>query len=309
MTEKLSWRWTFWLMLILSSINTAFCIIFLQETYAPVLLARKAAALEKETGQRYRPAVYDPTSLPHRIYRAIQRPLRILFLQPIVFIMAVYMALIYGTLYLLFTTFPLVFQNNYGFSAGTTGLTYLGIGIGFLLAILFGIPQIDKQYRRLTAKNNGIPMPEFRMPVANVGAVCIPISLLWYGWSVQAHVYFLVPIIGISSFSISNYRNGPFWYWHDLHIQFDPKLLHRCIYKVRGLCDRSGVIVSIISWGCISVIWRCYVRCSRVWMGMYYSRRGRYFVDAYANVDNEVWKKNQGTISSKIRLVLPCGWY
>jgi hypothetical protein len=101
-------------MLILSAVNTTSCIIFLQETYAPVLLARKAAKLTKETGKLHRPAVYDPTSLPHRIYRAVQRPLKILFLQPIVFVMAVYMALIYGTLYLLFTTFLSVFQERYG---------------------------------------------------------------------------------------------------------------------------------------------------------------------------------------------------
>ena len=202
MTESLSWRWTFWLMLILSSVNTTTCILFLQETYAPVLLSRKAAKLQKETGQPHRPAIFDPTSLPHRIYRAIQRPLRILLLQPIVFVMAVYMALVYGTLYLLLTTFPIVYQHNYGFSPGLTGLTYLGIGFGFILAILFGIPQIDKQYRRLTAKNNGVSMPEFRLPVANVGAVCIPISLLWYGWSVQTHTFFLVPIIGTVFFGI-----------------------------------------------------------------------------------------------------------
>ena len=196
MTESLSWRWTFWLMLILSSINTTLCIAFLRETYAPVLLARKAAVLQKQTGRPHRPAVYDRTSLIHRICKAIQRPLRILLLQPIVFIMAVYMALIYGTLYLQFTTFPEVYQHDYGFSPGLTGLTYLGIGSGFILAILFGIPQIDKQYRRLTAKNNGIPMPEYRLPVANVGAICIPVSLLWYGWSVQSHTFFLVPILG-----------------------------------------------------------------------------------------------------------------
>jgi multidrug resistance protein len=198
MTEKLSWKWTFWLMLILSTVNTIFCVVFLQETYAPVLLARKAAKLQKSTGQPHRPAVYDPRSLPHRIYHAVQRPLKILFLQPIVFIMAVYMALIYGTLYLLFTTFPQVFQGIYGMSVGISGLAYLGIGIGFTFAILFGIPQIDKQYRRLTAKNGGVSLPEFRLPVANVGAVCIPVSLLWYGWSVEAQTYFLVPIIGIS---------------------------------------------------------------------------------------------------------------
>jgi hypothetical protein len=45
-------------------------------------------------------------------------------------------------------------------------------------------------------------MPEFRLPVANVGAVCIPISLLWYGWAVQAHTFYLVPIIGTVFFGV-----------------------------------------------------------------------------------------------------------
>jgi len=205
-------------MLILSAVNTTSCIIFLQETYAPVLLSRKATQLTKQTGKPHRPAIYDPTSLPHRIYRAIQRPLKILFLQPIVFVMAVYMALIYGTLYLLFTTFPSVFQERYGFSPGITGLTYLGVGLGFTLAILFGIPQIDKQYRRLTAKNNHVPMPEFRLPVANVGAICIPVSLLWYGWSVQTHTYFLVPVIGISPFPSCIVPNYPYQISHYIPI-------------------------------------------------------------------------------------------
>ena len=71
-----------------------------------------------------------------------------------------------------------------------------------MIAILFGIPQIDKQYRRLTAKNNGVPMTEFRLPVPNVGAVCISISLLWYGWAVEAHTLYLVPIIGTVFFGI-----------------------------------------------------------------------------------------------------------
>ena len=257
MSESLSWRWTFWLMLILSAINTASCIIFLQETYAPVLLARKAARLTKETGVAHRPAVYDPASLPRRVYRAVQRPMRILTLQPIVFVMAVYMALIYGTLYLLFTTFPRVYQENYGFSVGLTGLTYLGVGLGFVLAILFGIPQIDKQYRRLTAKNDGVPMPEFRLPVANVGAVCIPASLLWYGWSVQAHTYFLVPIIGkySSCKARTNVRHCLLRYRDNLYFQFCTEFLYRCIYAVRCFRNRCGIFIPIAGRSLFPSIW------------------------------------------------------
>ena len=202
--ESLGWRWVFWIILIVSCINTLGCILFLRESYAPVLLARKAALISKQSGRPARPRVFDPRPLHIRIKVAIRRPVRILFCQPVVFFMASYMALIYGTLYLLFTTFASVFGGQYGFPPGLIGLTYLGIGVGFLIGIIFGIPQIDKIYRRLTAKNNGVNLPEYRIPMANVGAVCLPISLLWYGWSVQENAHYIVPILGTVPFGIGN---------------------------------------------------------------------------------------------------------
>lgn len=36
----------------------------------------------------------------------------------------------YGYLYLLFTTFPAVFEGQYQFSTGTVGLAYIGLGVG-----------------------------------------------------------------------------------------------------------------------------------------------------------------------------------
>ena len=45
-----TWRWTMWAMIILGGSVTAFCAIFLPETYAPVLLKRRAAQLRKRSG-------------------------------------------------------------------------------------------------------------------------------------------------------------------------------------------------------------------------------------------------------------------
>lgn len=201
-TQYLSWNWVFYIILIISGINTFLGFIFLKESYAPVLLARKAKAMEKELGKPCLPVMHDPRSLPRRLISAIQRPIRILITQPVVFGIAVYMALIYGTLYLMFTTFPTVFEYRYGFQPAVVGLVYLGCGVGFLISIIFGVRAIDKTYRRLTEKNGGVSKPEYRLPVANLGVVLIPISLFWYGWCVQAKVHYMVTIIGTIPFGM-----------------------------------------------------------------------------------------------------------
>ncbi len=48
--KSVTWRWTMWFMIILGGTVTAFCTIFLPETYAPVLLKRRTKRLRKDTG-------------------------------------------------------------------------------------------------------------------------------------------------------------------------------------------------------------------------------------------------------------------
>lgn len=77
--------------------------------------------------------------------------------------MAVYVELVYGVLYLLYTTFTFVFQECYGFSAANIGLVYIGSGIGMLLG-LFRIGGASN--RLLTSKANkhgGELKPEYRL--------------------------------------------------------------------------------------------------------------------------------------------------
>lgn len=52
----------------------------------------------------------------------------------------------YGIYYLMFTTFPTLFSGIYGFSAGISGLCYIGLGIGFFAATFFGASYADKIY-------------------------------------------------------------------------------------------------------------------------------------------------------------------
>lgn len=60
-----------------------------------------------------------------------------LFTNPVIFMVSIYIALVLGYAYILFTSFAFVFQQQYGFGEGTTGLLYFGIGIGMLVALVW----------------------------------------------------------------------------------------------------------------------------------------------------------------------------
>lgn len=119
LAQAAGWRWVFWLLAIALGVMTAFTIIFLRETYAPKILARKANRLRKKTGDgRWRSKMPTDSSAGQLLLRAIVRPSKLLVLSPIVLSLSIYMATSYGYLFLLFTTFPTVFQDHYNFSVG-----------------------------------------------------------------------------------------------------------------------------------------------------------------------------------------------
>ena len=86
--ENLGWRWIFWVLTIVCMINTLLGIFFLKETYAPVILQARRNECEKQGSRcRLNNELEDDRPLNERLLEAMQRPLKILFLQPIVFTM------------------------------------------------------------------------------------------------------------------------------------------------------------------------------------------------------------------------------
>ncbi|KXN81467.1 hypothetical protein AN958_04548 [Leucoagaricus sp. SymC.cos] len=130
------------------------------------------------------------------------RPIVLLFRSFICFILSLYTALVYGIYYLLFSTFGDLFGETYGFGAGVGGLTYLGLGIGFATATIIGSKLGEAWYHppQLAAKNGGVGKPEMRIPAMFVGSFFIPVGLFWYGWSAQAKLHWIMPIIGSGIF-------------------------------------------------------------------------------------------------------------
>lgn len=169
--------------------------LFMRETYAVTLLARKTKRLQKATGNKNLRSKLS-TGIPPRdiLVRAIIRPTKMTLLSPINVFLSAASAFIYGILYLLLTTFPLVFEQTYGFSVSISGLAYIGLGIGNIAGTLIFTCTSDR-YIRLQA-SRGKLKPEDRLPVLLISSPVITTGLFWYGWSAQAHTHWIVPIIG-----------------------------------------------------------------------------------------------------------------
>ncbi|RMJ12047.1 hypothetical protein BHE90_015625 [Fusarium euwallaceae] len=201
--EHEGWRWIEGMMAIFTGVVWIVNSLLIPETYAPYLLRRRAVALSKATGKVYiakMDAGRPHTSVATQFKVALLRPWILLFKEPIVLLTSIYMAIIYGTLYLCFAAFPIVFQQGRGWSPGKGGLAFIGIAVGMLFAVAGSIMD-QKRYMRVAAANGGHAPPEARLPPTLVGSILIPVGLFWFAWSNGSDVHWIVCIMGSAVFS------------------------------------------------------------------------------------------------------------
>ena len=162
-----------------------------------MLLGWKAARLRKETGNAALVSKMDRGLTPRQLFlRAIIRPTKLLIMSPIVLLLSLLCAFVFGLLFILFTTFPTVFEEQYHFSTGVSGLSYLGVGIGMAVSLAVFATVSDKLQRAL----GDSPTPEGRLKPMVWIMPAVPVGIFWYGWAAEKQTHWIVPIIGTSVF-------------------------------------------------------------------------------------------------------------
>ncbi|GAB7359767.1 hypothetical protein MBLNU230_g6938t1 [Neophaeotheca triangularis] len=198
-----TWRWVFWSTCIAAMVIQAFGLFYLKETYAPEILKRKKHKLIEATGNR---DLFTEFDTPNRTFRstlgiALSRPFIMISTQPIVQILALYIGYLYGVLYLVFASFPVLWTTVYNQNAGTGGLNYISLGVGFFLGAQIAAHINDRVYKRLKARHQDTGRPEFRVPLMMPGTALVPIGLFLYGWSAEYRTHWVVPNIGAAIFA------------------------------------------------------------------------------------------------------------
>lgn len=101
-SQNIGWRWDFWIVFIVGTVIVLMTEIFIVETNPHVLMARKVKRLQTQLGRPELRSCYttDATPKTHTtiLLNGLVRPMKMLFLSPLVFSLSLYMAFTYGGL-------------------------------------------------------------------------------------------------------------------------------------------------------------------------------------------------------------------
>lgn len=203
--ELLGWRWTQYVAGIAAGATCLLVAFFYNETHHGCLLVKRANDIRTKTGNWGVRAPLEDKFLDFKeiVEKNLTMPIVMLFTEPILFLITLYNAFIYGLLYTFLTAVPLIFGGEYKFISGVSELPYLsmfvGTAIGGVICIFFDIRFVKKM-----VQNGNKIIPEERLPAMMIGSFFFSGGLFWLGWagSNPEKIHWIVPTIGAGSIGI-----------------------------------------------------------------------------------------------------------
>ncbi|KAF2145738.1 uncharacterized protein K452DRAFT_265037 [Aplosporella prunicola CBS 121167] len=254
----LGWRWTEYIVAFMGFLGFGLNLLFLNETYPPVILVSKASELRRRTKNWGIHAKQEEIEVDLRelLEKNFSRPLKMLFTEPIVLLLSIYMSFVYGILYLFLTAYPIVFQQIHGMNLGVGGLPYFGMIIGQLLAGTFIVIRQPKYQRKLAANNN-VPIPEWRLPEVIIGGVSFSVGLFWFAWTgYTKDIHWIVPTLSglCSGFGLMSIFLQALNYLVDAYLMFAASAIAANTF-LRSLCGAGFPLFATYMFQGMGVQW------------------------------------------------------
>ncbi|PYI14593.1 MFS multidrug transporter [Aspergillus violaceofuscus CBS 115571] len=182
--SHLGWRWTEYITAIMAFFFGGVGFLVVPETFAPVLLQRRARRRRHETRNwaLHARAEEEPVDLRSIAHRYLVRPIHMLFLEPILLLITLYMGFIYGFLYLCFEAYPIAFQEMRGWNEGVGALPFVAVTCGVLVGCGIIITFTKTRFQAVLRREGHI-VPEERLIPMMIGGVLLPAGMFWFGWT------------------------------------------------------------------------------------------------------------------------------
>lgn len=198
--SRRGWRWTQWTLIffaIFSLVLTALS----HETFHPIIKRR----LAKKRGDDVPPSPPLKARIKTFAVVALIRPVHMLFTEPIVAFIALYVSAEFGTLFSFFAAVPYTFGTVYHFSLEHSGLVFVSIVIGcFLGLITVGLCDVFLYRRQITRQSPHQVPPEYRLYPAMIGSIGLPMGLFWYAWTARSSISWASPAAAMIPFAWGN---------------------------------------------------------------------------------------------------------
>ena len=201
------WRWLGYLPGIYMLLILVIDLALIDESFSPVLLVYKARRLRISSGNWALHARHEEwdISIVDLAKKYLVRPFQML-VTPICFAIALYASFVYGMLYANLGAFPTVFEEMRGWNQVVGALPFLSLLLGVLSAGVINIFN-QKYYTAKLRANNGLPVPEARLPPMMIGSIAFTAGMFIFAWTAGPGVYWFPSqvgcfLIGIGFFTI-----------------------------------------------------------------------------------------------------------
>ncbi|KAF9806308.1 hypothetical protein IEO21_08731 [Rhodonia placenta] len=197
-TAGVDWRWVFWVLTFFAGACLILIVLTLPETFLPIIMVRRAQKMRKETGDDRYFAPYERQKLgfSQHVKRVLARPFLILFKEPMLLAITVYMSFVYGCIYILFEAYPIVYTEGHNFNEGISGLMFLPVFIGGCAGVFSYLLIFNPRYVKAQARYAPEPVPpEFRLEICMLAAPLFAISFFWFAWTSYPSISFWAPLI------------------------------------------------------------------------------------------------------------------
>jgi DHA1 family multidrug resistance protein-like MFS transporter len=178
----ISWRWVYWIGLILSGAIFLLALLFLPETFSPMIIQWRTHHLRKVTGSdKYTCELEGKESLGKRLAHNLSRPVKFFTTEPIIISLGFYLVVIYVVIFTFLNGFEFIFTDTWGLSDGDTALAFLGICLGALISVAL-MPLISMIHCK-AGKDDDDDTPETLLFPAMIASPFFTISIFWLAWT------------------------------------------------------------------------------------------------------------------------------
>lgn len=209
--QFLPWRWCIWIQLIFGGAVQLLHLITVPETRTTVMLNR-IAKQRRKTGQD--PNVYGPDEIESfkdrftfkELMYTWFRPFRMFLTEPIVLVLSLLSGFSDALIFMCIQSFVLVY-DQWGFNAYQVGLSFIPIGIGYVLAWIMFIPAFKRNERARNAHPHDEHVQfESRLDLLLWLAPCLPIGLIIFAWTSSGPpLHWIGTMFGSAIIGIANY--------------------------------------------------------------------------------------------------------
>lgn len=206
-----TWRWCIWVQLIFGGFVQLLHLVLVPETRSTVMMD-KIAKKRRKSGQN--PNIWGPNELvpfkerfsAREVIVTWIRPFKMFLTEPIVLVLSLLSGFSDALIFMFIQSFSLVYKQ-WGFTASQIGLSFIAIGVGYLLAYLSFIPVISRNIKmRKENPNDERIQYESRLWWLLYTAPCLPIGLIIFAWtSTGPPLPWIASMIAAAVVGIANY--------------------------------------------------------------------------------------------------------